>query len=304
MLLSIIIPVYNAAPFLKKCIESVIGNMFEESELILINDGSTDISANICKKYATSFPRVYFISQENLGVSSARNLGLSYAKGKYVMFVDSDDWLEPYFGLSIKDILNKDNVDIIQYGYVSYDKKGVQIVHLPKKRFLYDDLDDYFLDKNYHTAVWGYIINRNLIEENKLRFTVDIKYAEDQLFILKVFYNSKKVYTINEYYYNYNYVETSVMNKSIDYSRAENIFLVIRELVKYYSLNRKNIALYKWGVDSLFENYLRIIAKIPFTMNLLEKINLNMDEFYIENKDSLEILTFRMKNLNYFLLYL
>src|SRR5690606_32725285 len=91
--ISIIIPIYNASAFLEKCIDSVINQSYDNLEIILINDGSTDSSLDICKKYANSDDRIKLINKENGGVSSARNMGLEVVTGDYIGFVDSDDYI-------------------------------------------------------------------------------------------------------------------------------------------------------------------------------------------------------------------
>ena len=92
-IISIIVPVYNVEEYLQRCIDSILNQRFKDFELILINDGSTDNSLKICKEYSLSDSRVKVINKENGGLSSARNAGINIAKGKYIGFVDSDDWI-------------------------------------------------------------------------------------------------------------------------------------------------------------------------------------------------------------------
>ena len=92
-MISVIIPVYNAEPYLNRCIDSVLASAYSDFEIILVNDGSTDRSPDICRAYAENDIRVVFLSQENRGVSSARNLGLEAARGEWIVFLDSDDFI-------------------------------------------------------------------------------------------------------------------------------------------------------------------------------------------------------------------
>ena len=92
---SIIVPVYNAEDYLGRCVDSILGQEFQDFELLLVNDGSTDSSGKICDDYAAKDKRVYVIHKNNTGVSDTRNMAISHAKGKYLQFVDSDDWLTP-----------------------------------------------------------------------------------------------------------------------------------------------------------------------------------------------------------------
>ncbi|WP_300810135.1 glycosyltransferase family 2 protein, partial [uncultured Acetatifactor sp.] len=100
-MISVIIPVYNAEPYLNRCIDSVLASAYSDFEIILVNDGSTDRSPDICRAYAENDIRVVFLSQENRGVSSARNLGLEAARGEWIVFLDSDDFItDDYLSLT------------------------------------------------------------------------------------------------------------------------------------------------------------------------------------------------------------
>ena len=100
-MISVIIPVYNAEPYLNRCIDSVLASAYSDFEIILVNDGSTDCSPEICRAYAENDIRVVFLSQENRGVSSARNLGLEAARGEWIVFLDSDDFItDDYLSLT------------------------------------------------------------------------------------------------------------------------------------------------------------------------------------------------------------
>ena len=92
---TVIVPVYNAEEYLNRCVDSILNQEYEDLELILVNDGSTDRSGEICQAYEAKDPRVILLAKENSGVSDSRNLAISQAAGKYLQFVDSDDWLAP-----------------------------------------------------------------------------------------------------------------------------------------------------------------------------------------------------------------
>ena len=113
MKLSVIIPVYNVSEYLRQCLESVINQTFTDMEIILVNDGSTDNSAEICAEYKQKDPRIIFIQQENAGLAAARQAGLEIAKGEYITFVDSDDWLELNMYERMLCAAEKENVDIV-----------------------------------------------------------------------------------------------------------------------------------------------------------------------------------------------
>ena len=115
--ISVIVPVYNVARYLRKCVESILGQSHADLELILIDDGSKDRSGAICQEYATKDPRVRVIRQENGGVSAARNAGLAIARGKYIGFVDGDDWIESDMYKTLLQKMEEQGADIVQCGY-------------------------------------------------------------------------------------------------------------------------------------------------------------------------------------------
>ncbi|MBO9593528.1 MAG: glycosyltransferase [Niabella sp.] len=127
---SVIMPVYNVAAFLGEAIQSVLNQSFKDLELILVNDGSTDGSASVCQAYLQQDPRVQFISQENCGVSIARNNGLLRATGSYVFFMDSDDTLDPEFVKTSLETAQRENNDITVIG-APYCKRGPHFASLP-----------------------------------------------------------------------------------------------------------------------------------------------------------------------------
>ena len=121
-LLSIIVPVYNVKSYLKKCVESIINQTYTNLQIILVDDGSTDGSQDICDEFAQRDSRIVVIHKENGGLSTARNVGMDRAKGAYIAFVDSDDWLEPNMYEALISQLEKHEADIVACSF--YECKG------------------------------------------------------------------------------------------------------------------------------------------------------------------------------------
>ncbi len=121
--ISIITPVYNAEKYLEQCVESVIGQTFSDWELILVNDGSVDASAGICDRYAGKDPRIRVIHKQNTGVADSRNIALKQARGEYLGFVDSDDWIEPDMYQALYNDIVGEDADVAMCGYV-YEWNG------------------------------------------------------------------------------------------------------------------------------------------------------------------------------------
>jgi glycosyltransferase involved in cell wall biosynthesis len=218
-LVSIIIPIYNAEKYVSKCIESVINQSYEKIEVLLINDGSTDNSQEICDAYAIKDQRVKVIHKQNQGVSSARNLGIDESKGEYISFVDSDDWidLDTYKRLIACTLTFDVEVVIFEYDVVYEDGKvifksyknlegvinktsAIETVISPVSRFAVTKL-----------------YKRNIIGD--IRFDTSIHIGEDTLFVMRTLGNANSIYYMAYPFYHYwqsdNSATRSKFNKKI-----------------------------------------------------------------------------------------
>lgn len=201
-LISVIVPVYNVQDYLDKCIESLVNQSYKNMEIILIDDGSSDNSPLICSEWADKDKRIKLFHQENQGVSSARNYGISEAKGEYAAFVDSDDWLD-YDTLEITaDTAISNNADIVCFGF-QFEYSDGKSSMIPIKEFLSENddvLKSYILD-NVRTEVWGKLYRKDLISD--IRFDAQIKYAEDYLFNYYAMKKCRKLISKNLCKYHY-----------------------------------------------------------------------------------------------------
>ncbi len=204
ILISIIVPVYNAEPYLRKCLDSVLGQIFTNFEVVLVNDGSTDNSGFICQEYARLDSRFKYFEKENGGVSDARNSGLDLARGDYVTFLDADDFLfedhleKLYIATTLSD------ADIMIGGYSRFDGSDfyfykdhfkrdslVSLASTQAIQFLDSILDIQFF--NFSTAC-GKLFKRTLFKE--LRFPLG-QYAENQFIMWKLYLNAESIYAFN-----------------------------------------------------------------------------------------------------------
>ena len=178
--ISIIVPIYNAEKYLVRCLDSIKAQNFTDWECILVNDGSTDNSEALCERYADEDSRFRLINKINGGVSSARNAGLDVAKGTWIAFVDSDDFVDPDY-LTIPE--NLQNCDIVQKSYDKLKKNGQTKCHLPFRDgcVLNDRISLYrfFINKR-NNALWDKIFKRTLIGD--VRFDTSIAIGEDFMF--------------------------------------------------------------------------------------------------------------------------
>ena len=224
-LASIIIPVYNVEPFLRKCLDSVINQTYENIEILIVDDGSTDQSGMICNDYSVD-SRVTVFHQANRGLSAARNTALNHAKGEYLFFVDSDDFVSPTFVSDAVTVLEKENSDIVIFNYTETgmrnEEKNIynQIEKLSayeiKQRIISDDIGNYVWNKAYRRFLFL-----------KLRFP-EGEWFEDIAVMDQLFVQAKHISRLNKSLYFYRIQNTSYLHRrTFDPSRD---YLKIRRL--------------------------------------------------------------------------
>ena len=148
MKLSIVVPVYNVEQYLHQCIDSILHQTFQDFELILVDDGSPDDCPKICDEYAKNDSRIKVIHKTNGGLSSARNAGLQIARGEYISFIDSDDFLDPITYTHVFSIFNKENVDVVIFGrYEVYGKNYVLVGYVDA---MWGEIDE---EGNHHIYI-------------------------------------------------------------------------------------------------------------------------------------------------------
>lgn len=207
MKFSVIIPVYNSEQFLDKCISSIIDQDYSDYELILVDDGSTDNSIEVIKKYQNFHSNIVFVQQENAGPSAARNTGLSLAKGNYVLFVDSDDWVsDDYFA-------TLDSLCVKQYDIVFFGSRHVGNNGEVLKEYVYFETDrntaliDMFISNYYHAdnySCTNKMYSKKILEENHICFREGTVVEEDLQFVLNVIDHSNLSLSIPNILYCYN----------------------------------------------------------------------------------------------------
>ena len=211
---SVIIPVYNTEDYLDQCIESVLLQDYENLELILVNDGSTDRSGEICEKFTQRDKRILYIDKENGGVSSARNAGIVAATGEYVMFLDSDDWLcEGILGIARREIDKTGRRDIYCGEYIVHNVRTGQVIHATytidqekleqKTPITSMQLLQKASRPHFFFDVCRYIVQRDVIAKNDLRFDVSLTVLEDVDYITVLMLRCSSFWIINAPIFNY-----------------------------------------------------------------------------------------------------
>jgi len=243
--ISVVIPVYNVENYLKRCLDSVLNQTFQDFEIILIDDGSQDKSGKICDEYAKKDKRIKVIHKKNARVSAARNDGIKMAKGKYVSFIDSDDWIEPEMYQEMINKVEKFNLDFIMCDYKkrsnNYEDKRTQPIRggYYSKDDIKNELFQCLIMFEYiefppTISNWVCLFNLEFIRNNDLYYDEDIHYCEDSILGSKIMYHANNFYYLKDHhYYNYFYNPTSTTNT---YNEVKwNSYLKINEgLVEYF----------------------------------------------------------------------
>lgn len=273
-LLSIIVPVYNVEAYIKRCIDSILNQPFHDFELILIDDGSTDNSGRICDEYACKDSRVIVTHKANGGQSSARNMGLDIAKGEYITFVDSDDYIsDDCYKSNISLLLNDKTIDILEFPIFTVEKgKAVEMLipHYQAGLHIYTKKDIFSFWSNDGTGVRGFIWNN--IYKKKLWDSVRFKEGvifEDCLIQSVILDKVSHVYLSDEGKYFYVQRVGSTLHSDFSMQKCRDDFNAtisfLHQIVKYdvnqrvinrfycVTMNRILDKSYLFGIDSFLE---------------------------------------------------
>lgn len=244
---SIVIPVYNAEKYIEKCIDSIIPQITDEDEIILINSSSTDRSEEICKKYVEKNSNIKLYRIENGGPSVARNAGIKNASGKYIIFIDGDDYIENnYIDTMLKDITDKQLV-ICSYRMVQYESGEETIKRYSNATEVLkpEDMIKVY-EKELFSLVWNKVFERDIIVNNNIWFDTKFYKGEDLLFNLEYMKHIESVKVIPDILYNYIMKRTGV-NKSYKepienrLKRTRMIYNGFMEITKKNNVDRVKI---------------------------------------------------------------
>lgn len=309
IIISIIIPVYNAEKFLDNCIGSVVNQTYKNLEIIIINDGSTDNSERIIKKWKYSDGRIKYIKQSNLGVAEARNKGMVEAQGEYIFFIDSDDTLKLDAIETLVSHCKRSATDIVLGNYfIVEENKTVKSKSLISKVIESSNIDStntkvnmFLFNGRPLATVWNKLYKTSFLKKYNLRFIGNV-FAEDRLFNLMCFVNNSSITVVNEYTYFYNIIDNSRSRKFREtffdecvallhtlYSYLENksilgnnqdlleitVVYEIDNILSYYYNHFKSIGSIKEAIsliqsDKLLHNIIRKINKDK-TLNKITK---------------------------------
>ncbi len=287
-LISVIVPVYNTEKYLKKCIDSVINQTYKNLDIILVDDGSIDNSGYICDEYAKLDKRIRIIHQENKGRTSVRKSGIKIAKGEYIGFVDSDDWIELDMYEYMMKMMMLHSVEMVSVGMICEHKDYFAPEPLYKEGVYRQDLDENTYDyENFivnnnisfiYPSMCDKLHKRNLVEKFYLSLPDDLMIFEDGAYSYGTVPFLNSIYISNKYAYHYNrYNALSINNNlNIDY---------IQDAIKFYSYLRHLYSEHKHKETLCFQLNKYLLSNIISIM-LSEKPN-NIIKFIFRNIDKI-----------------
>ena len=243
-LISVIIPIYNKEKYIRKCIESVIKQTYSNLEIFLINDGSIDASGKICEEYAKNDQRIKFISTENRGAARARNTGIEQAQGKFISFIDADDFIDSMYYEIMLNTINMHNADIVECGYEEIEEGKDYLFPDKTKSVRVINREEALMDlygKDDKTHVKTVIMCNKLL---KRELFDDIKYIpgrviDDETIIYRLINKSKKVADLQDALYAYVQSDNSVMRKDFSMKRLDDSIDVYDECNTFFKKEPK-----------------------------------------------------------------
>lgn len=244
-LISIIIPVYNTDKYLRRCLNSVVCQSIENIQIIVINDGSTDTSLEIINEFAKEDPRIEVYSKNNSGLSSARNYGIRHALGKYVLHLDSDDWLEVDACRLLLENAKKSSADMVVCDVFFELPQGRNIRKEPYACF--EDTQSFLYKYVFNSglnSIWNKLINRFLYADYDIEHYEDISLGEDSSCMLRLLLHASKISYLNIPLYHYNLVSNG-MSRGLK-KRLVQYLDGINRVQEYYKCNGSDISLFPY----------------------------------------------------------
>ena len=226
--LSVIVPVYNVEPYIRKCLDSLVNQTLKDIEIIVVDDGSTDKSASIVKEYEQKHDNIKYYKKENGGLSDTRNYGMQYATGKYVAFLDSDDYVDINLYKKMYEKAKKDDSDIVEANfYWVYDKKSKKDIgerYSTKKHML----------ERARVVAWNKLYKKEMLDGTKAQFPKGLRY-EDVEFFYKLVPYIDTVSFVKEPLIYYVQRKQSIINTQNE--KTKDIFTVLDNVINYYKEN-------------------------------------------------------------------
>lgn len=286
-LVSVLIPVYNVEKYLRQCLDSLVNQTLKEIEIICVNDGSTDESLSILQEYAKKDDRIVIINKQNGGLPSARNAGLIAASGKYVGFVDSDDYVDLDMFNILYDTAERKKAEITICGAQCFPHDEDVPLWMkeslsPEETFFCNsDLNVFFMQKGARPFIWRYLVKRELIETNKIRLDEAIVLGEDTALQFKLFSVAKRVAFVSKKLYHYRWTRQGSIMESLNYNDESKRISKHIDMIKSMWNNRfKEISthyivrFFEWAIDFIYWDIVRIsfYQRIPLVKRFCDML--------------------------------
>lgn len=269
---SVLIPVYNVEKYLEQCLDSIIKQTFTDIEIICVNDGSTDKSGDILKRYAVKDSRIKIVTKKNGGLPSARNAGIDAAKGKYLSFVDADDYIQPDMIEKLYNTAVKSKAEIVICGANIFPEEPrannwLYTVLSPQEEY-YEKCSDDLLFKNPASRpfIWRTFVSKALIDRNNFRLREDIHIGEDNAFQFRIYPKANGIALIPDKLYNYRWFREDSLMNSVVYKNVEKkclshikmVLHVAEEWEKSGDMQKFGKGFLKWSVEFLYDDFIKL----------------------------------------------
>lgn len=270
-LVSIVMPVYNVEKYIERCMRSILAQTYRNFELLVIDDGSEDQSLSVARQFED--PRITIFTKENGGLSDARNFGLSRCSGKYIYFIDSDDWAEPNLLEVAVNTLEQNNSDFVIFGYYQDIENEHSTLYQSRKisspsRIITKNIDEMRIspkDLNLMGYAWNKVYRSSYLNSNNIKFEKGISLVEDILFNCKVYQHSERIHFIKDILYHYMDRPSVSLIKTYHVNSFKLVIQKHEALIRFLDT---------WGWDSHERN--RILADslmlgLRYTLNSMKR---------------------------------
>ena len=299
---SVIVPIYCVEEYICQCIDSVLSQTFKDFELILVDDGTSDNCGKICDDFAILDRRIIVVHKKNGGLSDARNAGLNVVTGKYVYFLDSDDWVDGHLIERLLGYMNQ-GYDLVSFNYyvAHLDYNSEEINHEVGEFYFDTDFlrKEFFIGKLLKSKIgwsaWDRIFRNDIIIENKIRFADNKKiFAEDLFFNCCYLAHCNSVKSVDDRLYYYRYREDSIMNTNGRLVNANCYNELAKELLNYFKLCSDCNCL----IDIYPQIYYSLINKAVLRYMSINEVDIStMRELLINDISDIETFNYFMKEL-------
>ncbi|MEJ6467881.1 glycosyltransferase family 2 protein [Fusobacterium ulcerans] len=291
--ISVIVPVYNVEKYIEKCMRSIMEQTLEEIEIIIINDGSPDGSLDVINKLMKEDQRIQVITKKNGGLSSARNMGIKIATGKYIQHIDGDDWVEKDFLKSVYEFAEKENLDIVVSDYCEdyFDgKKKIKKGKKKSEKIIFDSkeyLKDFFYDDDA-PAMWNKLFKTSLYKENNIFHPGNVSIGEDLSTTPRLIYFARRIGYLKKAFYHYRQNPESITNTINGVTKCQ-IFKCFDLLKEFFKEQNESIEdlLYRNSIYHLknFLSFKSVFNSKEYMEGYEKFLFLIRDKRFNENRD-------------------